>query len=105
VVTRSDLSPGYQGVQAQHAVAQFIFEHSERSVSWPRSSNYLVWLTVDDEVELMSLIVAARELGLRWSISHKPDVGWQITAIAIEPDPKAVELCRRLPLALKDVGC
>jgi len=31
-------------------------------------------------------------------------VGGEITAIAIEPHPKAVELCRGLPLALKELA-
>lgn len=100
VVTRSDLSPGYQGVQSQHAVLQFMFEHPDRASEWFTNSNYLAWLSVSDEVELMRLVTAARDLGLKWSVFREPDVGGQITAIAIEPHPKTVNLCTGLPLSL-----
>lgn len=102
VVTRRDISPGYQGVQSQHALRQFTADHPERDAEWFSASNYLAWLSVADEAELMRLIVAAKDGGLRWSAFREPDVGGEITAIAIEPHPKAAELCRGLPLALKE---
>lgn len=105
VVTRRDISPGYQGVQSQHVAVQFAFDHAERSKEWFTVSNYLAWLSVEDEVELMRLITAARDIGLRWSAFREPDVGGQITAVAIEPHPRAAELCRGLPLALKETTC
>ena len=51
----------------------------------------------------MRLITSAQDHGLRWSAFREPDVGGQITAIAIEPHPKAAELCKHLPLALKEL--
>jgi peptidyl-tRNA hydrolase len=102
VVTRQDITQGYQGVQSQHAAIQFVFEHPERGTEWFKNSNYLAWLSVDNEVELMRLIAEASDRGLRWSAFREPDVGGQITAIAIEPHPKTAELCKRLPLALKE---
>jgi peptidyl-tRNA hydrolase len=104
VVTRRDISPGYQGVQSQHALRQFTAEHPERDAEWFKNSNYLAWLSVEDEVELMRLITSAQDIGLRWSAFREPDVGGQITAIAIEPHPKAAELCRGLPLALRELN-
>jgi hypothetical protein len=52
----------------------------------------------------MRLITAANDMGLKWSAFREPDVGGQITAIAIEPHAKTAELCKTLPLALKDLG-
>lgn len=103
VVTRRDISPGYQGVQSQHALRQFTADHPERDAEWFNNSNYLAWLSVEDEVELMRLITSAQDHGLKWSAFREPDVGGQITAIAIEPHSKTTELCKGLPLALKDV--
>lgn len=104
VVTRRDISPGYQGVQSQHALRQFTAEHPERDAEWFKSSNFLAWLSVEDEVELMRLITEAQDRGLRWSAFREPDVGGQITAIAIEPHPETAKICRGLPLALKELA-
>lgn len=104
VVTRRDISPGYQGVQSQHALRQFTADHPERDSEWFKGSNYLAWLSVEDEVELMRLLAGAKDHGLRWSAFREPDVGGQITAIAIEPHPKTIELCKGLPLALKELA-
>lgn len=103
VVTRRDIPPGYQGVQSQHAAVQFVFDHAERGVDWFRCSNFLAWLSVADEVELMRLIIVAKDNHVRWSAFREPDVGGQITAIALEPGPKTIEMCKGLPLALKEL--
>ena len=104
VVTRRDISPGYQGVQSQHALRQFTADHPERDQEWFTQSNYLAWLSAEDEVELMRLITQAKDHGLRWSAFREPDVGGQITAIAIEPHPKTAEMCKDLPRALKELS-
>ena len=103
VVTRRDISPGYQGVQSQHALRQFSADHPDRDAEWFKNSNYLAWLSVENEVELMRLIALANDHGLKWSAFRAPDVGGQITAIAIEPHPRAAQLCKGLPLALKEI--
>lgn len=104
VVTRRDISPGYQGVQSQHALRQFTADHPERDAEWFKASNYLAWLSVADEVELMRLITQAEDVGVLWSAFREPDVGGQITAIALEPHHKSIELCKGLPLALKELA-
>lgn len=101
LVTRRDISPGYQAVQSCHALRQFTADHPEIDKEWFSKSNYLALLSVQDETELMRLLVAASDLGLKWSAFREPDVGGAITAIAIEPHPKASELCKSLPLALR----
>lgn len=104
VVTRQDIRPGYQGVQSQHAAIQFMFDHPDRSAEWFNNSNFLAWLSVADEVELMRLITVAKDHHIKWSVFREPDVGGQITAIALEPGIKTIEMCRGLPLALKEVS-
>jgi len=101
LVTRRDIAPGYQAVQSCHAMRQFTADHPEVDNDWFAKSNYLALLSVDNEIELMRLLVAATDAGLRSSAFREPDVGGAITAIAIEPHPKAAELCKSLPLALK----
>lgn len=104
LVTRRDISPGYQAVQSCHAIRQFVEDHPERDVEWFKGSNYLALLSVADEAELMRLIVSAKDAGLRWSAFREADVRGQITAIAIEPSHKSAELCKNLPLALKELS-
>lgn len=101
LVTRRDLAPGYQAVQSCHAMRQFIADHPEVDAEWFTKSNYLVLLSVENEMELMKLLIVAADLGLRWSAFCEPDIDGAITAIAIEPHPKAAELCKSLPLAFR----
>jgi peptidyl-tRNA hydrolase len=102
LVTRRDIPAGYQAVQSCHAMRQFSAEHPERDCEWFTNSNYLALVSVPDEIELMRLITAAKDHGLKCSAFREPDVGGQITAIAIEPHKKTAELCKLLPLALKE---
>ena len=104
LVTRSDLSPGYQAVQSCHALRQFVADHPEVDKEWHSRSNYLALLSVKDEVELMRLIVKATDAGIRWSAFREPDVDGQITAIAIEPCAHTIELCKSLSLALSSTN-
>lgn len=100
VITRRDLSEGYQGVQSIHAGIQFIFEHPEYAECWYKQSNYLGFLSVANEQELLELIELATAHDIRLSVFREPDVDNQITAIALAPGQKSKKLCSRLPLAL-----
>lgn len=103
LVTRRDLAPGYQAVQSCHAMRQFTNDHPEVDGEWFKASNYLALLSVANEIELMRLLVLAADAGLKWSAFREPDVGGAITAIALESHPKSAELCKGLPLALKEL--
>lgn len=102
MITRADISPGYQGVQSIHAGIQFIFEHPEFAREWYHNSNYLGFLSVANEQELHRLVEQAASLGLKHSIFKEPDIGDQVTAIALESGPKSKKLCSNLGLALKE---
>jgi hypothetical protein len=96
------LSPGYQGVQSQHAAIQFVMEHPEIGSVWFGNSNYLGWLSVANEQELCQLIERARQLDIKISVFREPDIDNQITAIALEPGARSKKLCGDLTLALKE---
>lgn len=102
MITRQDISPGYQGVQSIHAAMQFAFEHPDINKEWYEKSNYLGFLSVPNETELCRLIEKADENNIRYSVFREPDINNQITAIAIEPGSKSKKLCSNLKLALKD---
>ena len=103
VVTRADLSAGYQAVQSGHAAIQYIFEHPECAKNWFENSNYLGLLAVTNEQELVALVERAQHQEIKFSIFREPDIGNQITAIALEPGVKSKKLCSNLKLALKEI--
>ena len=103
IITRKDLSPGYQGVQSQHAAFEFAIQHPEITREWHAVSNYLCFLSVVNEDELYSLISQAKDQGIRLSVFREPDIDNAITAIALEPGEKSKALCSRLSLALRDI--
>ena len=102
VVSRRDITAGYQSVQAQHALAEFIFEHPEIAREWHKNSNYLGFLSAADERELNRLIEMALLHNLKISVFREPDIGNEITAIAIQPGETSKKLVRNLPLGLKE---
>jgi hypothetical protein len=101
LITRKDLEPGYQAVQSCHALRQFTADHPEIDHEWYKKSNYLALLSVENEIELMRLLIKAADNNIRWTAYREPDVDGKITAIAIEPGIKSVEICKNLPLALR----
>jgi hypothetical protein len=77
-------------------------DHPDIDREWYSKSNYLGLLSVKTENELMALFRKACQYGIRCSVFREPDIGDQITAIALEPGPMSKRLCSKLPLALKD---
>ena len=89
-------------MQSTHAAINFVFEHPNRAGPWFKDSNYLVQLSVENEDELKSLIQECEWRYLDHTVFREPDIGNQITAIAIEPTPDTQRLVRRLPLLFKN---
>lgn len=102
LITHKEIAPGYQAVQAAHALRQFTETYPEKDVEWYCNSNYLGLLSVETQVDLLALMFRAQDLGLRVTAFKEPDIGNEVTAIAIEPHPLATELCKNIPLALKE---
>lgn len=103
LVTRKDISPGYQAVQSCHALRQFTAEHPEIDELWFKTSNYLCLLSVKNEEELYALVCKAKNNNIKVSVFREPDIDNQITAIALEPGEGTKELCKNLKLALRDI--
>jgi hypothetical protein len=77
-------------------------DHPDIDREWYYKSNYLGLLSVKSEKELMTLVSKSDKLGIRYSIFREPDIGYQITAIALTPGPMSKRICSGLSLALKD---
>lgn len=103
VVSRKDISLPYQAVQAGHAAIQFQHEHPELAKLWYTQSNYLAFLSVDDEEQLEKLIRKAKAKGITHSIFREPDLGNQITAVTFEASDDARRLTSSCPKMGKEL--
>ena len=102
VITRRDLSPGQQSIQAAHAAIEFQHEHPEIANNWNTYSKYLVFLSVENEEELKQLIQKFINYDLQHVVFIEPDIDNQITAVCVEPSILSRKLTSNLPLALKE---
>lgn len=101
VIVRSDLAPGLQLAQACHALRLFAADHPEVDKAWYEGSSNLVVLQAPSEEELLALAARAGEVPT--SVFREPDLGDEVTAIAL--GPTGAGLVSQLPLALrKSVG-
>lgn len=98
LVVRKDLSPAQQAVQAAHGLAEFSALHWEIFSSWRADSSTLALLEVANEEELQALLVQATYRGVEAAEFREPDLGGEITAVAVGPRGK--RLCRGFRLAL-----
>lgn len=103
VITRRDLFPGYQAVQAAHAAIEFQHEHPQIAKEWNTNSKYLIFLSVENEHALEFFLEKIKYHKLKHTIFLEPDIGNQMTAIAVEPCERTMKLCSNLPLALSEL--
>lgn len=102
MVTRRDLTPGFQACQAAHAALAFSVSHPELTKQWHAESNFLVVLTVEDEEALLDLADVAWKRDIKFIVFNEPDLNNEHTALALEPSPEAEKLVANLPLALRE---
>jgi hypothetical protein len=91
VVTRGDLSPGQQAVQAIHAA--LLLASPER---W--GSTTIALLAAAGLPDLLALASRAEDRGAHHALFHEPDLDGAPTALAIAGEDGR-RLCARLPLA------
>ena len=83
----------YQGVQAGHAVAQWLLEHPNQT--W--NNSYLIYLGVE-EYQLERWMFKLDLKKIEYSKFIEPDVGNKITAIAIQLPEEYSNLFEKLKL-------
>lgn len=101
VAVRADLDPGLQMAQGMHAVAQFWATYPSIAEVWYHHSNWLIAVQVPDEQSLLDLANAASAKDLRNIMVREPDLGNEVTAVALEPGTAARKLCAQFPRALR----
>lgn len=102
LVTRKDLVPGYQSVQPAHALAEFAAKFPTTFKRWQQHHKNLVILSVRNEKELNTLLEQAIDRRIRYASFNEPDIGNELTAIALEPSDETYRMTSTLPLALKE---
>lgn len=100
IVTRGDLTPGYQSSQATHSALLFSQEHPYIFQQW-LNQPYIVLLSIKNEQELKKLIFKLKKSNLYFSVFTEPDIDNQITAVCIEPSEKTRRFTSSLPLMLR----
>lgn len=101
VVTRRDITPPQQAIQAGHSAIQFQHDFPTISKKWFNESNYLIYLSVENQYELLNLIQKLEKLQIKFSAFIEPDMGGEITSICIEPSEKTRRITSSMPLMLK----
>ncbi len=102
VVVRNDLLPGLQISQSIHAKDDFTHEHPDEELKWRNESNTIIVLSGSID-QLYSVISKALTNHVKYSRFKEPDLNNQVTAVALEPGEKTVEIVKGLPLALRDL--
>ena len=88
-----------QLAQACHAVSQLCISYPDACIEWFEESNNLVVLQVPDEPRLMAWRDVMLTLRAPFLPFYEPDLGDQMTAIAVAPHPVAARHLQMLPLA------
>lgn len=101
IVTRQDLTPGYQATQATHAALLFAQEFPQIYEQWSKDP-YLALLSVKNEQELTNLISKLEKSSIKFSTFREPDIDNQITSICIEPSDASRRITSSLPKMLRD---
>ena len=83
ILTRSDLAAGYKVVQTAHALADFAVEHGNEFKQWQMGSNYLCCLEAT-EYRIEKILYKLKDLGIKYTVFREPDIGGQMTAVAVE---------------------
>lgn len=81
-----------------HAFREFIAEHAFVESNWYQNSNYLAFLSLKDEAELLQLLNKAKKLNIKCSLFKEPDLNYEITAIVLAPSLDSKKLCANIGL-------
>jgi len=99
IVVRSDISPGLQAAQSCHALRLFVEENPEIDKDWYENSNNLVVLQAPSKEELARIAYELTVQDVALSMFKEPDLGDELTAIAVAPE--GGRYLSTLPLALR----
>ena len=97
VITRSDLTTGYQAQQSTHSVADFAHEFPQQFKEWKTTSNSIICLQVNNEKELNDLYLKLSKLTSVTKF-YEPDLNDELTSICLYADKDVRKKVSYLPL-------
>lgn len=100
MITRKDITSGYQVVQSAHAIADFIGDYPNEAKEWRENGNSIVCLSVKNEQELLDL---CSKFDVPFVRFYEPDIS-EYTAICVLGTPKIRRKLSYLPLTLKGMA-
>lgn len=97
VITRSNLSYGYQSQQSCHSIADFAHEFPQSFNEWKTTSNSIICLQVNNETELDTLY---NKLSKLTSVTkfYEPDLNDELTSICLYVNKDIRKKVSYLPL-------
>lgn len=97
IITRSDLSYGYQAQQSTHSIADFAYENPEAFKYWKETSNSIICLGVQSEQELEKWY---EKLSQYTNVTkfYEPDLNDELTSICMYADADLRKKVSSLPL-------
>lgn len=100
-IVREDLKPGYKLAQSVHAAFNFSVEYKTEMQEWQKKSNYVCCLEAS-RFKIEVLQAELDKLKIKYVIFEEPDIGNELTAIAVEAIPRELhrKLFKKLKLAL-----
>lgn len=104
IITHSDLPLKYQVPQTNHAAMEFAAKYPAEFLEWHKKSNSIIVLNCQNEGKLIEFAEKLQTRGIKFAEFREPDIGDELTAIAICPGPEIKRLCSGLPLAGKKVN-
>lgn len=97
VITRSDLTPGYQAQQSVHSCADFAEQFPQEFKKWKTTSNSIICLQVNNEKELNDLYLKLSKLTSVTKF-YEPDLNDELTSICLYADKDVRKKVSYLPL-------
>ncbi len=97
VITRADLSQGYQSQQSTHSIADFAYEFPKSFKDWKEGSNSIICLQVKDETQLLEYYNRLSKLTSVVKF-NEPDLNDETTSICLHADKDVRKKVSSLPL-------
>lgn len=99
ILIDKNLDPIYGAVQGGHAVAQWLLEHwqinKEENPTWKWNNDYLIYLSVDIN-KWYDKLKKYNPSHFKWVYFTEPDLGNEITAIAVYTNDFPNSIIRKL---------
>lgn len=103
IITRQDLSSGYQTAQSVHAATEFAYLYPIEFKQWRENGNYVIALAVPNEQALLRFMDGCASIGLTFIKFEEADIE-EVTAIALIPNKLADTVTKYFPLAGTTTG-